>query len=476
MINNFHKVTNGLYRGSAPSKEDVYTLKHKYGINKIVSLDYKAGKNIENVCKKLHIKHIMLPLNANQNVLNNLLNINLYNLLINNGPTFIHCIHGKDCTGLVIAMFKCKYMNMSYKNALKEAELFGFMVGVEPSFQHLYKKTLRQYCLHNYKKDNNSVDDGNTIVSLTREDKSDPRDSFLDEATRSSFSPYLSKERQYPFDQVYSPLVEQSQTRENYNADITINDDEKHDVPLIGQYDNAAGLKGIGPVENYGGFIVDANLNMKKKAYSVQMTYDISEEEKESAKKALKYFSFCLKLLDEASEYLNIMKTPFKDNNDASPEAIWEVRGALRKFRDNSLDKFNNFKKNAFACVFIMNTFSFDTQTLKLMKSFISSIADLKNKVNDFIDLFSDLKSKDFVSNSIKLIEQIQQQSEDIEDIINERIKNHIQENILAKSWIDDVGEEIKVKIEKKKPLLIDLYQRRNNNQDFVDNRVIEKT
>jgi protein tyrosine/serine phosphatase len=45
----------------------------------------------------------------------------IYKLLIDDGPTFVHCVEGKDRTGMLIAMFKCKYMGYSYKQALKDA-------------------------------------------------------------------------------------------------------------------------------------------------------------------------------------------------------------------------------------------------------------------------------------------------------------------------------------------------------------------
>lgn len=212
---------------------------------------------------------------------------------------------------------------------------------------------------------------------------------------------------------------------------------------------------------------------MIKKAYAVQMTYEVSDEEKTQASQALLLFSFALKQLDMASDHLDIMKTPFKDNPEMSPEEVMKARAAIRRFRDKSVENFNLFKKTAFQCVNVMQTFSSDTQTLKLMKSFIASIDDLEIKVNQFVDLFGDMEAKDFPQNIVKCIQEIQDQCDDIDEIIDERIKNHIQNNILATSWVDSVSNDLQTKVQERTPLILDLF---NQRQDQLNDIIKERT
>ena len=219
-------------------------------------------------------------------------------------------------------------------------------------------------------------------------------------------------------------------------------------------------------------FFQVVGLFMIKRAYLVQMTYDVSDAEKASAEKALQFFDHTLKLLQLASEHLDIMKTPFKNNPEMDPKDVMKARAAIRRFRDKSVENFNEFKKAAFQCVHAMQEFATDTQTLKLMKSFISSIDDLEAKVNNFVDLFGDLEAKDFPTQVVSLIESIQQQCSDIEEIIDERIKDHIQQNILATNWTDSVGKEMEMKIEPKTPLILDLFNKR---QDQLNDTIRER-
>jgi len=211
---------------------------------------------------------------------------------------------------------------------------------------------------------------------------------------------------------------------------------------------------------------------MIKRAYVVQMTYDVSDDEKQEAEKALLYFTHAAKLLDVASDHLDIMKVPFKDNPEIDPKEVVKTRAAIRRFRDKSIDNFNDFKKAAFKCVQVMQPFSSDTQTLKLVKSFISSVDELEDDFNDMVELFDTLDSKTFAQDIVASMEKIQKLCDDIYEIIDNRLKHHIQTNIIAKSWVDNVGNDLQMEIMEQTPLIIDLY---NERQEALSNIVKEK-
>jgi hypothetical protein len=211
---------------------------------------------------------------------------------------------------------------------------------------------------------------------------------------------------------------------------------------------------------------------MIKKAYAIQMSYDVSDEEKNQAEKAINNFNEALKLLNKANDHLNIMKTPFKNSPDMSSESVMKARAAIRRFRDKVIENFNNFKAASFRCINIMQNFGSDTQTVKLMKSFIASVDILELRVNEFSDLIGDLESKTFAPDVVKSLESIQEECDDLKEIIDDRIKNHIQSNILARSWVDNVSNELQLKMEQKTPLIIDLFNKR---QDQLNESVKNK-
>jgi len=255
MIHRLRKVTKGLYRGSAPSATDVLRLKNEFGINKIVSLDRLAGNRINRPCKILGIKHIILPIdidNLNESLIN-FLKHDIKDLLLSDGPTYVHCAEGKDRTGLAVALLQCKYFGKNPEDAIEEAKSLGFGLRVDPKVIHTFEKIIRKCKPVKKTNDSNNAD----IVSNEREYISDNRDSFLDEGHQGSFAPYLSITRQNPQDAVYNFVMEQSPTRENYESykSIKEHNNQEDAIPMVGTYNNDAGMYGAGPLFPSGGFI-----------------------------------------------------------------------------------------------------------------------------------------------------------------------------------------------------------------------------
>lgn len=247
MIHRFRKVLDNVYRGSAPSVKEVPFLLKEYGIKKIISLDEDCGKKIKSICNNLGINQIIIPLKGKSSDLNKILELDFDDVFLNGGPVFIHCRAGKDRTGFVSALLKVKYKNVDPEDAIKEAKELGFGLFLPDD----WKRTIKKYesAIRNAAKDSNNAD----ILSNTREYKMSPNDSYLDQAQQGSFAPYLSKMKQYPYDVVYpidnvnfEEIVDNKPIKENNNK-----------VPMVGTYNNAAGIRGAGPSENYGGFLHD---------------------------------------------------------------------------------------------------------------------------------------------------------------------------------------------------------------------------
>jgi hypothetical protein len=200
----------------------------------------------------------------------------------------------------------------------------------------------------------------------------------------------------------------------------------------------------------------------KRKIYAVDLTYEVPNLEKDKASKIILHLDHLLKVLKVCEEHLNLIYTPFKDNQNITPEQTFSARAALRRYRDKAVDNFNIFKRQAFKCFVLIQPFSFDSQMVKLSKSFVLAISDIEKQVNRFVDLFSDLESKDFGQTIVKSIDNIKKELAQIEQIIEDRMKDHIQNNILARSWVDMVSDELQEKVEKKIPLSIELVEKRN--------------
>lgn len=106
---------------------------------------------------------------------------------------------GKDRTGFLIAYYKIKYQNVSYKKALKEAEDLGFGVLVDDKFGKVieaFKKILKSAEV----KDVNDAD----VVSENYQDKK-----MFDTCQVNSFAPFMESSElmpNYQKEEVHQPI------------------------------------------------------------------------------------------------------------------------------------------------------------------------------------------------------------------------------------------------------------------------------
>lgn len=250
MISRFKQVASTLYRGSAPTPADVSFLHSKLGINKIVSLDQKSGTNINPICEVLNIDHHILPIELKRKqTLLDFLAQDRKELLLSGIPTFVHCLHGKDRTGLAIALCQVEYLNYTPQQAIKEAKQLGFGIRVDPNIIKLYEQIITKA----KSRDKNDAD----AVETARETNND--DTFVGEAHQGSWAPFSSETKKFPMDQVYNPINNQFPTRDNTKEEPIITEFLQHldlsHSPQVGIFDNEAGNQGFGPTVNMTGFL-----------------------------------------------------------------------------------------------------------------------------------------------------------------------------------------------------------------------------
>lgn len=127
-IKNFHQVTSYLYRGGQPGHEGFNWLAEN-GIKTVVS--FRWGAKINQAERKAveaaGMKYISMPLNywnlPTQAVIDSFL------VLVDeeqNHPMYVHCLHGADRTGVLVATFRMARMNWTVDEAYKEMKACGF--------------------------------------------------------------------------------------------------------------------------------------------------------------------------------------------------------------------------------------------------------------------------------------------------------------------------------------------------------------
>ena len=120
MPDRFSEVVEDLYRGGKPSSKELSMLRDLWGIKKVVSLDEESGKAIQPVCADLGLQQIIWGLGDGRDPKVAALKKRIVPTLTHGGPTYVHCFHGKDRTGMTVAMFRV-YNGWSINRALAEA-------------------------------------------------------------------------------------------------------------------------------------------------------------------------------------------------------------------------------------------------------------------------------------------------------------------------------------------------------------------
>lgn len=122
-LSNFAKVTDALYRGAQPTKEGFAELK-KLGVKTIINL--RAKHSDEELIKGLDLNYFSIPINTWN--LDNKHTARFLSIVMDksNQPVFVHCQHGSDRTGTMVAVYRVYAQKWKAEDAIKELPVFGF--------------------------------------------------------------------------------------------------------------------------------------------------------------------------------------------------------------------------------------------------------------------------------------------------------------------------------------------------------------
>jgi protein tyrosine phosphatase (PTP) superfamily phosphohydrolase (DUF442 family) len=122
---NFYKVSDVLYRAEQPTSEGFKSLQ-EMGIKTVVN--FRAHHSDEKKMKGLKMKYVQIPINT-WNLGDKHVEQFLKVMADESGyPVLVHCQHGADRTGTMVAVYRMVFENWSKEDALKEmtGDTFGY--------------------------------------------------------------------------------------------------------------------------------------------------------------------------------------------------------------------------------------------------------------------------------------------------------------------------------------------------------------
>ncbi len=123
-VNNFHQVNEELYRCGQPTKKDMLLIE-QYGIKTVLNLRHKRSDKNELKGTKLIQKEVKIN---TWKISEEDLVVALKMIKESEKPILVHCLHGADRTGAVIAAYRIVYDNWNKEKAITELKetQYGF--------------------------------------------------------------------------------------------------------------------------------------------------------------------------------------------------------------------------------------------------------------------------------------------------------------------------------------------------------------
>ncbi|MHC4945697.1 MAG: fused DSP-PTPase phosphatase/NAD kinase-like protein [Planctomycetota bacterium] len=120
---NLHKVDDGLYRGAQPEEEGFAGLK-KLGIKTVVNLRSLHSDRSE--CKKHGLDYVKISAQAWEAEEDEVVDFMKIATDPERMPVFVHCQHGADRTGMMVAVYRVVEMGWTKEEAIREMTEGGY--------------------------------------------------------------------------------------------------------------------------------------------------------------------------------------------------------------------------------------------------------------------------------------------------------------------------------------------------------------
>jgi hypothetical protein len=263
MTDRFDNVSEEIYRGGAPSENDLDLLSNVFNIKTILSLDGNIASGIAPKVKELGMEHIVIPISGIGSFsLMKYLQNNVVSILKSKQPIYVHCRHGSDRTGMAIALYRMDHDGWSAEEAMEEARSFGFGDKLDDNTEKLYGNIIMRRAQSAVDSARDHFDMGRVPPAFS------PMQSFAPEEDVKFWEPIEPIEDAPPafrdpfaFNLKLQHPVSEKEKRKRKLRAIVLEELLSNTAPQIGQYDNFDGIRGAGPLagddENTGGFSYD---------------------------------------------------------------------------------------------------------------------------------------------------------------------------------------------------------------------------
>lgn len=188
----------------------------------------------------------------------------------------------------------------------------------------------------------------------------------------------------------------------------------------------------------------------------VQLSLDITDEERRAARDAIKSLDRFLRELWAARQndkkLINVLK---KNQSNVDQSSLFEIRHLLRRFQKEVKDRYvqlifnfagkkdDNFNILSEGYIHTLALLEKDTITRQMKSSLQDAMQQLTEFIQDFIETFEDFNDPEQVNKILKLSNSIDEVVRNIENIIDTQIKVHFERNIIKRKRAQEIQKDI---------------------------------
>lgn len=411
-------VPNLLYRGGAPKPWEVEALKKIFNIKQIISLDEQAANAIKDACVNNAIIQIVIPIEKGKNDASIILNRINPTDIIKDIPTYVHCYHGKDRTGLFVAKYRIEN-GWTPNDALNEAYSFGFGEGVDPDVVKNYIELIMGTTGEPISNKTCMVCGMKLIRNICIHGCDEEKDMFINKVPT-----VVSESRDEPY--AYNGIDELGDNRmvsDMYNVD-------SKNMALASYFR-----------QNIIKYLAKKEI---KKAYDNRISFKVPPNEKNQAKAAIKQIQDLIDIyLRKYIDHLDLMYEPFSAHRGITPEQASEASLHIDNFSDVSVENLLTCKKTVIDLIKSIEKFDSDSNVYSMLNSIDDHVNTIDTLQSTLVDVLGEKESDDFQDSVVNTIESIKKEVEQLKQLLSETVVNFLRENVLMENWSTEIKDEI---------------------------------
>lgn len=172
---------------------------------------------------------------------------------------------------------------------------------------------------------------------------------------------------------------------------------------------------------------------VEKNAYMTPRSVDVSDEERQQARRALRAFDEFLASLWRAQQRTERLMNVLGKAPDVQPEQLFKVRHHLRQFQREVRQTYSSLIPEFSEALQRLDPFSKDTETANIRSALLDAMQQLSEIVESFLEALEDFNAPNQVQRLNVLHQKAQQLAQSIEAVVEGRLHDHFERDILRR-------------------------------------------